>query len=119
KPAQTAERFLPDPWGEGGRLYRTGDLVRWLGDGSLEFLGRVDEQVKIRGHRIEPGEIEAVLGQHAGVREAVVAVREDVPGHKRLVAYVVAEEAAKEAGEYREYLRERLPEYMVPAAFVE
>jgi non-ribosomal peptide synthetase component F len=82
RPELTAERFIPDPfsWTPGQRLYRTGDLVRYLADGELEYLGRVDQQVKVRGHRIELGEIEAVLGQHEGVRQSVVVAREDVPG---------------------------------------
>jgi acyl carrier protein len=116
----TAERFVADPFDDnGGRLYRTGDLARWLDDGNIEYIGRVDHQVKIRGFRIEPGEIEAVLGQHPAVREAVVVTQEDVPGEKRLVAYVVAErEPRPTATDLRRFLQEKLPEYMVPAVFV-
>jgi amino acid adenylation domain-containing protein len=117
RPDLTAERFLPDPFGaeSGARLYRTGDLVRWLADGTLEFLGRLDHQVKVRGFRIELGEIEAALASLAGVREAVVTAREEASGDRRLVAYVVGEVAADAL---RESLRERLPDYMVPATFV-
>lgn len=116
RPELTAERFLPNPLGP-GRLYRTWDLVRYLPDGSLEYLGRMDDQVKIRGYRIELGEIEAVLLQHGEVQEALVVAREDVPGQKRLVAYVVTAGGTEVlVGEQRSYLRERLP--MVPAAFV-
>ncbi|HVR95834.1 MAG TPA: amino acid adenylation domain-containing protein, partial [Thermoanaerobaculia bacterium] len=117
RPGLTADRFVPDPFGgrPGGRLYRTGDLGRWLPDGTLEFLGRTDHQVKIRGVRIEPGEIEAALVSVPGVREAVVVAREEGAGDRRLVAYVTGEVAA---GELRGLLRERLPDSMVPSAFV-
>ena len=122
RPELTAERFTPDPFSgeEGARLYRTGDLGRYLADGSIEYLGRLDEQVKVRGFRIELGEIEAVLREHSAVRAAVAIVREDVPKNKRLVGYVVAETGANVGGpELREYLKTRLPEYMVPTAIVE
>jgi amino acid adenylation domain-containing protein len=116
RPELTAERFVPDPFGEpGGRLYRTGDLVRWRRDSDLEFLGRLDHQVKIRGFRIELGEIEACLARHPAVREAVVTARQDRSGGKRLVAYVGGDGAAADLAAW---LGERLPVYMVPAAFV-
>ncbi|HEV3049304.1 MAG TPA: amino acid adenylation domain-containing protein, partial [Longimicrobium sp.] len=117
RPALTAERFVPDPFSAepGARLYRTGDLVRWRADGNLEYLGRLDEQVKIRGFRIELGEVEARLAAHAAVREARVVVREDQPGDRRLVAYVAGD---AEAEALRAHVRQSLPEYMVPAAFV-
>ncbi|MCL1621681.1 non-ribosomal peptide synthetase, partial [Ralstonia pseudosolanacearum] len=119
RPELTAERFVVNPFhGEGReRMYRTGDLGRWLPDGSLEYQGRADAQVKLRGFRIELGEIEARLSQCAGVSEAVVTMREDVPGEQRLVAYYVSGEAI-EAQTLREQLQASLPEYMVPAAYV-
>ncbi|HEX6292064.1 MAG TPA: amino acid adenylation domain-containing protein, partial [Herpetosiphonaceae bacterium] len=149
RPALTAEKFVPDPFRRpegtrpGGRLYRTGDVVRYRADGAIEFVGRTDAQVKIRGFRIELGEIEAALAQHPGVSDVVVLAREDVPGEKRLVAYVVpsaaqgggvgapptiSSPALTSVGEVsggeslhadlRAYLKERLPEYMVPTAFM-
>jgi natural product biosynthesis luciferase-like monooxygenase protein/amino acid adenylation domain-containing protein len=121
RPELTAERFVPDPYGEepGARLYRTGDRARWLQDGELEFLGRVDDQVKIRGFRVEPGEVEAALAAHPALRAVAVVVREERPGDRRLVAYVVpAGEAAPGPRDLRDFLGERLPDYLVPAAFV-
>ncbi|MBU4621476.1 MULTISPECIES: AMP-binding protein, partial [Bacillus] len=108
----TAERFIPHPFNDepGARLYRTGDLVRYLPDGDLEFVGRADDQVKIRGFRIELGEVEATLNDLPSIQEAVVIVREDEPGDKRLVAYVVGEETP---AEWRIALKEKLPAYMV------
>jgi amino acid adenylation domain-containing protein/non-ribosomal peptide synthase protein (TIGR01720 family) len=121
RPELTAEKFVPDPFDEtgGGRLYRTGDLGRYLADGTIEFRGRVDHQVKVRGYRIELGEIESVLRQDPAVKDALVVVREDAPAEKRLVAYVVrAEGVNADAGELRGFLKDRLPEYMVPPALV-
>ena len=121
----TAERFVPDPYGReaGRRLYRTGDVGRYRADGELEYIGRRDEQVKVRGYRIELGEIEAVLRGHEGVSEATVVVREDMAGDRRLVAYVTVERDAAGAAINEVtlwgYLKERLPEYMVPGAFVQ
>jgi non-ribosomal peptide synthetase component F len=121
RPGLTAERFIPDPFSvtPGARLYKTGDLARWSPGGQLEFRGRVDHQVKIRGYRVELGEIEAALAQHPAVREAVVVVREDAPEDQRLVAYWTAQGPdLPGAGELRGHLSLRLPEYMVPSAFV-
>ncbi len=121
RPELTVEKFIPSPFNNepGARLYKTGDLGRYLPDGILELLGRIDHQVKVRGIRVELGEIEAVLCENAAVREAVVVVREDGPGDQRLVAYIVAgREAASDSRELRSFLQEKLPGYMVPADFV-
>jgi hypothetical protein len=125
RPELTAEKFIPNPFGP-GRLYKTGDLARWLPDGNIEYLGRIDHQVKIRGFRIELGEIEAVLGSHPAVQECVVVAREDVPGDKRLAAYLVLAPQLSDKAQslppvkttLRAYLAERLPDYMIPAHFV-
>ncbi|MBW4440825.1 MAG: amino acid adenylation domain-containing protein [Plectolyngbya sp. WJT66-NPBG17] len=116
-PVKTEERFLPNPFSSDpdARLYRAGDLARFFEDGNIEFLGRIDHQVKIRGYRIELGEIEAVLSQHQAVQDSIVMAREDQPGEKRLVAYVV-KKADLDVATLRQHLREKLPEYMVPSA---
>jgi non-ribosomal peptide synthase protein (TIGR01720 family) len=114
RPDLTAERFVPDPFGgRGERLYRTGDLVRWRADGNLEYLGRIDQQVKVRGHRVECGEVEAALARHGSVRQAAVIGRDG-----RLAAYVVPAGPAPAAGELRRFLAESLPAYMIPAVWV-
>jgi amino acid adenylation domain-containing protein len=121
RPDLTAEKFIPDPFSteQGARLYRTGDVARYLSSGEIEFLGRVDHQVKLRGFRIELGEIEAALASHAEVAECAAMVREDAPGDRRLVAYVVARPGSEPgAGDLRSFLADRLPDYMIPSAFV-
>ena len=121
RPELTAEKFIHDPFGRqpGGQLYKTGDWCRWLPDGNIEYLGRLDHQVKLRGFRIELGEIESVLARTPGVREAVVVLREDVPGNKRLVAYLTVKEGEPpKVSDLRGLLQAKLPEYMVPSAFV-
>ena len=116
----TREKFVPDPFGtgDGERLYKTGDIVKYLPDGNIEFIGRADSQVKIRGFRIEPGEVESVLNGHPEVENAVVVVREDVPGERQLVAYLVLR-AHGRAADWRSFLKGKLPVYMIPTAFVE
>ncbi|MGZ3458873.1 MAG: amino acid adenylation domain-containing protein, partial [Archangium sp.] len=120
RPDLTAERFLPHPFSSspGERLYRTGDLARWRSDGHLEFLGRADSQVKLRGYRIELPEVEASLLSHPEVREAVAVVREDSPGDKRLVAYVTSHSQHLDISALRAFLKQRLPDFMLPSALV-
>ncbi|HVH13856.1 MAG TPA: condensation domain-containing protein, partial [Longimicrobium sp.] len=121
RPDLTAERFIPDPFGEpGSRMYWVMDRIRWTADGELEYFGRTDFQVKVRGFRIELGEIETALRAHPSIQDAVAIVREDAPGDRRLVAYLVAADGAEmpASADLRAYVKERLPEYMVPSAFV-
>jgi amino acid adenylation domain-containing protein len=121
RPELTTEKFVANPFSPepGSRLYKTGDLARWLPDGRIEFVARVDHQVKVRGFRVELKEVEAALAQHSAVQNVVVVAREDAPGVKRLVAYVVAEPpSVPTTSELRSFVRERLPEYMVPSAYV-
>ena len=121
RPELTAEKFIPNPFGpevSSERLYRTGDLARYRPDGNIEFVGREDQQIKIRGYRIELPEIETVLLGHSGVKDAVVAAREDAPGQKRLVAYFVPRQSPVAISELREFAKSKLPPHMVPSAFV-
>ncbi|MFP2911577.1 amino acid adenylation domain-containing protein, partial [Pyxidicoccus sp. 3LFB2] len=119
RPDLTAERFIPNPFGNGERLYRTGDVVRWRSDGTLDFIGRRDGQVKVRGYRIETGEVETALTSHPAIHEAVVVARGEGVEDKRLVAYVTAKQGAQlDATTLRAHLKQRLPEYMVPTAYV-
>ena len=121
RPELTAEKFLPHPFGARGgeRLYRTGDLASYLPDGAIEYLGRTDNQIKIRGFRVEPGEIEAVLNQHPGIMNSVVATRENDNGEKRLVGYTIQKPGVVlSSSELRTYLLGKLPEHMIPAAFI-
>ena len=115
RPDLTAARLLPDPWLSAARVYRTGDLGRHLADGRVEHLGRVDQQVKVRGFRIEPGEIEATLLAHPDIASAVVIAREDAPADKRLVAYVVTNGRTPPVSELRDLTRSALPDYMIPS----
>jgi hypothetical protein len=120
RPELTGERFVPDPFRAGARMYRTGDLARYLKDGTIDFLGRLDHQVKLRGYRIEVGEIEAVLAKHPQVAQAVVMVREDEPGDQRLVAYLVASGGPLPGrSQLRAFAGEKLPDYMVPSRYVQ
>ncbi|WP_340123563.1 amino acid adenylation domain-containing protein [Methylobacter svalbardensis] len=116
----TAEKFIPDPFGAaGGRLYKTGDRARYLADGNIEFLGRLDQQVKIRGYRIELGEIEVCLLRHPSIKAAAVLVREEVPGNKRLTAYLVGESGnTTDTDDLKAHIKHRLPEYMLPSAWL-
>jgi acyl-coenzyme A synthetase/AMP-(fatty) acid ligase len=120
RPDLTAQRFVPHPLASevGSRLYKTGDLARILPDGTVEFLGRTDFQIKLRGYRIELGEIEARLTEHPGIQQAVVTARASQAGEKYLAAYIVPHDSADEPAGWREFLKERLPDYMIPTALV-
>ena len=122
RPEVTAEKFIQNPFSDDpiSRLYRTGDLAKYRADGNIEFLGRNDNQVKIRGHRIELGEIESILNQHPSVKESVIVARDrDSSGEKELVAYVVcSRETAPTVSELRRFLQEKLPQIMIPSLFV-
>jgi acyl carrier protein len=116
--ALTAERFIANPFQAGGRLYRTGDMGSYRADGQIAFHGRVDDQVKITGYRIELNEVASVLGRHPAIRESIIATRENEKGEKQLVGYVVPQSSYPSVSELREYLSKELPDYMIPATFV-
>ena len=118
RPELTQEKFIANPFQTGERIYKTGDIARYLNDGNIEYLDRIDNQVKIRGFRIELGEIEAVINTHPQIQQTVVIAREDIPGNKRLVAYIVSEDELLNTHQLREYLKQKLPEYMLPSAFM-
>ncbi|MEH1833146.1 MAG: phosphopantetheine-binding protein, partial [Nostoc sp.] len=120
QPELNSEKFIPNPFSqqEGTSLYKTGDLARYRRDGNIEFLGRIDHQVKVRGFRVELGEIEAVLNSHCQIQQTVVIATEDNNGNKRLVAYVVSDNELLSGHELREFLKQKLPQYMVPSTFV-
>jgi acyl carrier protein len=120
RPELTQERFIPDPFGPpGSRLYRTGDLARWREDGTIDYLGRIDQQVKIRGVRIEPGEIEVALREHPGVQDAVVVVQDDGPNDKRLIAYAVPKRSpGPDAAALQQWLGAKLPKALIPSALL-
>ena len=118
RPELTAEKFIPNPFQSGERLYKTGDLARYLPDGNIEYLGRIDDQVKIRGFRIELGEIEALLNSHLLIQQAIVIAREDDSGDKKLVAYLLTNSKSLDNGQLRSFLKEKLPDFMIPSFFV-
>src|SRR6476661_8102513 len=119
RPELTQEKFIPNPFSDvTERLYKTGDLARYLSNGNIEYLGRIDNQVKIRGFRIELGEIEAALNTHPQIQQAVAIVTEDIPGNKRLVSYVVKSDKSLTTNQLRQFLKQQLPEYMIPSGFV-
>ncbi|MBD6621319.1 amino acid adenylation domain-containing protein, partial [Komarekiella sp. 'clone 1'] len=120
RPKLTLEKFIPDPFSNqsSARLYKTGDLARYLADGNIEFLSRIDNQLKVRGFRIEPGEIESVLTAYPQVQQAVVVATEDIHENKRLVAYVVTDNKSLTTNQLREFLKQNLPDYMIPGTFV-
>jgi long-subunit acyl-CoA synthetase (AMP-forming) len=118
RPKLTTEKFIVNPFGE-GKLYKTGDLARYLPDGNIQFIGRIDNQIKIRGYRIELGEIETVLNQHIQVKESLVIARENEQKDKQLVAYIISDQKAiLTSDDLRKYLQEKLPEYMIPTAYI-
>jgi acyl carrier protein len=121
RPELTAERFIPDPFSNqgGARLYNSGDIAKFLPNGAIEYLGRADHQVKIRGFRVEPGEVESVLEQHEAIKEAVVTASENASGDKQLIAYLVRDSENYSVSQLLQFMRQRLPDYMIPSAFME